>query len=117
MTSDMDDHEITLTLHWRHSWPDKDADYVAEAAGHDGTVGRIYESIVPGGTGTHWFWAMNAHGAFVSRAGKTSGSEATPRRAAREVEKAWAEAIRGTALEAAAAKPARNAYAAAKGRD
>lgn len=111
----MDDHEIELKLHWRHTWEEKDHDYVAEAPGHPDTVGRIYESIVPGGTGTHWFWAMNAHGAFISRAGKNSGYEATPRQAAQQVEKAWFEAIKGSSLEVSAAVSV-NAYAQAKGR-
>lgn len=112
----MDDHEIELKLRWRHTWEEKDNDFVAEAPGYPDTVGRIYESIVPGGTGTHWFWSMNAHGAFISRAGKNSGYEATPRQAAQQVEKAWFEAIKGSSLERAVAVPAANAYAAAKGR-
>lgn len=110
------DHEIELKLRWRHTWEEKDNDFVAEAPGHPDTVGRIYESIKPGGTGTHWFWAMNAHGPQVSRnIGKLSGYEDTPRKAARQVEKAWFEAIRGSSLEVA--PPTKNAYAAAKGRD
>jgi len=112
----MEDHEIELRLSWRHTWSGKDNDYVAEAPGYDGSVGRIYESSKAGTLETHWFWAMNAHGPFVSRAGRTSGYEETPRRAAREVELAWFEAIKDSSLERAAAVPAANAYAAAKGR-
>lgn len=112
----MQDHEIELRLRWRHTWEDRESDFVAEAPGYDGPVGRIYESIQPGGTGTHWFWAMNAHGDFISRAGKNSGYEATPRQAAQQVEKAWFEAIKDSSLERAVAVPAANAYAAAKGR-
>lgn len=111
----MDDHEIELKLRWRHTWEEKDNDFVAEAPGYPDSVGRIYESIIPGGTDTHWFWSMNAHGAFISRAGKNSGYEATPRQAAQQVEKAWFEAIRGSSLDVA--PPTKNAYAAAKGRE
>lgn len=65
----------------------------------------------------NWFWAMNAHEPFVSPARKTSGYQGTPKRAAREVERAWFEAIKDSPLERAdAAVAAVNAYAAAKGR-
>jgi hypothetical protein len=39
------DHEIKLKLHWRHTWEDRDDDFVAEppaGCSYKGTVGRIY---------------------------------------------------------------------------
>lgn len=111
----MDDHEITFRLKWRPTWPDREQDFVAEAAGYSGPVGRIYESLKPGGLDTYWFWAMNAHGHEISRnAGDTSGYEATPRQAAKRVEDSWFAAIKGSSLDVPA--PSGNAYAAAKGR-
>jgi len=116
MTSGME-HEIELRLKWRHTWPDREQDFVAEAPGYSGSVCRIYESLKAGSTATHWFWAMNAHGYEISRAGRTSGYEATARQAARAAEDGWFAAIRGTSLEHVVpeAAPA-NSYAAAKGR-
>lgn len=111
-----DDHEIELRLRWRHTWADKEQDFVAEADGYDGTVGRIYQEVRPGGLDTWWLWAMNAHGHDISRNFQPlSGHEGTPRQAAQQVEKAWFLAIKGSSLDVPG--PAvRNAYAAAKGR-
>jgi hypothetical protein len=112
------DEDIELRLRWRHTWEDKDKDFVAEAPGYDGTVARIYQHLKPGSLDHDWFWAMNAHGYEISRAGKTSGYEDSPRRAARAAEDAWFEAIKGSSLDVAADPvPTRNAYAAAKGRE
>lgn len=111
----MDDHEIELKLHWRHTWPDKEDDFVAEAPTYDDSVGRIYKSLKAGSLDHHWFWAMNAHGFDISRAGTLSGYEASPRKAAKAVEDAWFQAIRGSSHEVA--PPTKNSYAAAKGRE
>lgn len=110
---------ITLRLRWRPTWPDKESDYAAEALGYDGSVGRIYLHDTGGNMQGHWFWAMNAHGADISRnIGDLSGYEPSPRQAARRVEQAWFAAIRGGKLAdvPAATEPPVNAYAAAKGR-
>lgn len=113
------DHEIVLKLHWRHTWDDKEDDFTAEFDGYgDGPVGRIYKEPRPGSTDVHWFWAMNAFGTEVSRnISPLSGYEPSPRRAAREVETAWFAAIRGSSLDVTGPAPAKNAYAAAKGRE
>jgi hypothetical protein len=37
-----DSDPLPLRLHWRQTWSDKDADYVADADDHTGGVGRIY---------------------------------------------------------------------------
>jgi hypothetical protein len=61
-----DSDPLPLRLHWRQTWPDKEADYVADADGYTGGVGRIYRY----GHGPQqglWFWAMNAHGPEISR--------------------------------------------------
>lgn len=109
--------EIELRLKWRQTWPNKDADYVAEHHGYDGPVGRIYKSVKPGSLESDWFWAMNAFGAEISRNISTlSGHAASPREAARLVEDSWFEAIKGTSLDVLAPAVTANAYAAAKHR-
>lgn len=110
--------EIELRLKWRHTWPEKEADFVAEVEGY-GTVGRIYESLKPGSLEKDWFWCMNAHGPEISRnVGKLSGHTTTPREAAKLAEDAWFAAIEGSSLDVpvVSAKSA-NAYAAEKGRE
>jgi len=112
------DHEIALKLRWRHTWDDKDNDYVAETDAYQGSVGRIYLHDSGGHLNGNWFWAMNAHGPEVSRnIEPLSGYEPSPRRAAREVEKAWFAAIRGSSLDTQSPVPSKNAYAAAKARE
>ncbi|WP_311029372.1 hypothetical protein [Mesorhizobium koreense] len=56
-----DGEALPLRLHWRQTWPDKDADYVADADGYTGGVGRIYRHDTGPQQGI-WFWAINAHG-------------------------------------------------------
>lgn len=110
---------ITLRLRWKPTWPDKEADYAAEAPGYDGSVGRIYLHTTGGYQSGSWFWAMNAHGHDISRnVGELSGYEPSPRQAARRVEEAWFAAIRGSRLDVALPpeEPTVNRYAAAKGR-
>lgn len=96
---------------------DRENDFMAEAPTYNGGVGRIYESLKPGGTEMHWFWAMNAFGDDISNVGDLSGHA---RAAAARVEAAWFAAIKGSRHEQPnAAEPARppvNRYAAAKGR-
>ena len=113
-----DDQEIPLCLRWRATWPDREADYSAEAPTYSDTVGRIYKETKPGSLDAHWFWAMNAFGPDISRnIGALSGHEDSPRAAARRVEEAWFLAIKGSRHESAMPPPPpRNAYAEAKGR-
>lgn len=113
--------EIPLRLKWRATWPDRDADFVAEASTYKGHVGRIY--YVPenhGPKGDSWFWAFQAFGDEVSRnVGNLSSHEPSARAAARAVESAWFLAIKGThhdEPESGALVTPVNAYAAAKGR-
>jgi hypothetical protein len=112
------DHEIALKLHWRHTWDDKDNDFTAEADGYQGSVGRIYLHDSGGHLNGSWFWAMNAFGPEISRnIEPLSGYEPSPRKAAREVERAWFAAISGSILEVTGPVVAKNAYAAAKARE
>jgi hypothetical protein len=117
-----DQESIPLRLRWAATWPDKDADFSAEAPGYNGPVGRIYLHSTGGFQNGRWFWAFQAAGGEISRnIGDTSGYEDSARAAARRVESAWFLAIRGTRhdLPEEAAPPARppvNAYAAAKAR-
>jgi hypothetical protein len=103
------DHEIKLKLRWRHTWSDKDDDFVAElpaGCAYSGTVGRIYKHFKPGGEGYYWLWAMNAWGHGILRvAGKLDGYEDTPRMAAKQVEDSWFDAVRGTSLDVSVPVP------------
>lgn len=115
MTSGME-HEIELRLKWRHTWPDREDDFCAEAPTFDGSVGRIYRHD-SGPSKGQWFWAFQAHGYDISRTGDLSGYEPSARQAAKRVEDAWFFAIRGSSHDVAVPAPApRNAYAEAKGR-
>ena len=108
-----DGEALTLRLRWRETWPDRSADYVAEAAGYTGTIGRIsvYDAGPQQGM---WFWAMNAHAPEISRnVGELHGVEKSPRAAARMVEDAWFAAALGSSLDHPA--PTLNAHARAKG--
>lgn len=111
---------IALRLKWRATWPDKEADFVAEASTYDGPVGRIYLHDTGGYQNGNWFWAFQAAGDEVSRnVGDTSGYEPSARAAARRVESAWFLAIAGTrheTPETVPPVPTVNSYAAAKGR-
>lgn len=114
-----DPESITLRLRWRATWPDREADFVAEAPTYNGNVGRIY--YVPENHGmqsNRWFWAFQAFGDDVNRGGiNLSGHEDTPRQAARRVEDAWFSAIRDGRHDVPVPDDApKNAYAAAKGR-
>lgn len=108
-----------LRLKWRQTWEDREADYVAEAPGYNGSVGRIY--FVPehhGPQAQKWFWAFQAFGDDISRnVGDTSGYEPSARAAAGRVEQCWFLAIKGTRHDTPEpVRPKVNAYAAAKGR-
>lgn len=101
---------LPLRLNWRQA--DREADYVADANGYDGSVGRIYLRSDGPQQGL-WFWAMNAHGSEISRnIGSLNGVEKSARAAARRVEGAWFAAIAGSSLDQSA--PKRNAYATAR---
>ena len=103
-----------LRLNWRQTWPEKNADYCAEAVGYSELVGRIFMDR-NGPLNGIWFWSMTASGPEVSRnIGELNGTAMSPREAARLVEDAWFAAIRGTSLDRPAPRP--NAYAAAKAR-
>lgn len=103
-----------LRLLWRQTWPEKDADYCAQAEGHSEPVGRIYTDR-NGPLQGIWFWSMTASGAEISRnVGELTGTATSPREAARLVEDAWFAAIKGSSLERLAPKV--NTYAAAKAR-
>lgn len=107
-----DGEALPLRLRWRQTWSDHDADYVANADGYNGGVGRIY-LYDSGPQKGMWFWSMTAHGFEISRnIGNLSGAERSARAAARMVEDAWFVAIKGSSLDRP--PPARNAYAAAK---
>lgn len=99
-----------LRLNWRQA--DRDADYVADADGYDGNVGRITLRDDGPQQGL-WFWVMNAHGTEISRnIGSLDGVEKSARAAARMVEGAWFAAIAGSSLDRPL--PKRNAYAMAR---
>ncbi|MCG6114220.1 MAG: hypothetical protein MEQ84_03385 [Mesorhizobium sp.] len=90
--------EIRLRLSWRATWADRDSDFVANAPGYEGTVGRICQKA--GGTGIDWEWSFHAQGAEITNpGGMTRGSEPTPRLAAKRVEDAWHAAIKGTSRD------------------
>lgn len=114
------EQEIQLRLRWRHTWPDRPNDFVAEAPGYSGSVGRIY--LIEENHGPHggkWFWAFQALGPEISRnIGNVKGYEPSPRQAAKCVEDAWFAAIKGSSLENLQTPSApKSAYAAAKGRE
>lgn len=103
-----DGEALPLLLKWRQTWPDKEADYVADASNYNGSVGRIY-LYEHGPQKGMWFWAMNAFGPEISRnVGKLSGVEPSARAAAHMVEEAWFAAIKGSTLDRPI--PKRNAY-------
>lgn len=107
-----DGEALPLRLRWRQTWPDREADFVAEADGYNGSVGRIYRYDSHPLEGS-WFWAMNAHGPEISRNfDKLHGIEPSARAAAHMVENAWFAAIAGTSLDQPA--PKRNTYAMVK---
>ncbi len=85
---------MPLRLDWR-ALNHASTDFEAHAGGFDGPVGRVYRRD----DGT-WFWSLVAGGSEVSRnIGRTSGSEATSLRAARQFELAWSAAIKGSSLD------------------
>lgn len=115
-----DPDRIVLRLKWRPTWPDKEADFAAEAPSYNGPVGRIYRHD----TGLHagnWLWAFQAFGDDIGHnVGNTSGFEPSAGAAARCVESAWLLAVKGTCHDVPEeadppARPPVNAYAAAKG--
>jgi hypothetical protein len=107
-----DGDPLPLRLRWRQTWPDRDADYVADADGYTGGVGRIYRHQHGPQQGM-WFWSLTAHGPEISRAAdKLHGVERSPRAAAHMVEDAWFAAIEGSSFDRS--PPKRNAYAMAK---
>lgn len=103
-----DGEALPLRLHWRLTWPDREADYMALADGYKGSVGRIYlHQHCP--QEERWFWAMNAHGSEISRnIDRLSRTEESARAAAHMVKDAWFAAARGSSLDRP--EPARNAY-------
>lgn len=104
------DASIRLALKWQQTWEENEADYSAFSPVYKGAVGRIYR-FDAGPSQGQWFWSMTADGYDISRAGACSGYEPSPRRAAKCVEDAWFEAIRGSSLARA---EMRNSYAMAK---
>jgi len=105
-----DGEALPLRLHWRQTWPDREADYVAEAPGQSKSVGRIM--LIDGGPQQGmWEWAMHGFGPN-NRIGTSHGVERSARAAAYMVEDAWFDLIRGSALHVPA--PKRNAYEMAK---
>lgn len=91
------EHEIELRLKWRHTWPDREADFVAEAPTYSGNVGQIY--YVPehhGPKAGSWYWAFQAFADDISRnIGHPFGHEPSARETAARVEAAWFAASRG----------------------
>lgn len=105
-----DSEALPLRLHWRLTWLDREADYVAEAPGSSKTVGRIM--LIDGGPQKGlWEWAMNGFGPN-NRIGTSHGVERSARAAAHMVEDDWFAMIRDSSLDVPA--PKRNAYAMAK---
>lgn len=106
---------IALSLKWRKTWDDKENDFVAEAPGLSGSVGRIF--MMDGGSSDlrgQWYWTMNA---MLDRVVfSDSGHEPTAREAAREVEAVWFERGEPALMKQTGQKPSANAYALAKGR-
>jgi hypothetical protein len=113
----MDDHAIHLTLRWRHTWPDQEDDFAAEAPGYDGSVGRIYLQEA-GPLQGQWEWSMTAHAYDILRDASMHGVARSARTAAKEVEDCWFRAIKGSRCEGVAATSTEtkiNAYARASG--
>lgn len=107
-----DGEALALRLKWRQTWPDREADFVAEGNDYTGSIGRIYV-YDSGPQEGNWFWAMNAHGPEISRNfDKLHGIEPSARAAAHMVEDTWFAAIKGSSLDRPL--PARNAYEMAK---
>lgn len=107
---------IPLRLRWRQTWPERENDFVAETGDYQASIGRIY-LYDSGPQQGLWFWAFQAFGDDVSRnIGKLTGVEPSAREAAREVERAWFAAIKGSRYEMPVEASPVNAYAAAKGR-
>lgn len=102
--------EIELRLRWHQTRQDREAHFTATAPTLAEPVGYIC-MVEPG----EWSWAMTGDDYEISRnCGPTFGAERSARHAAKRVEDAWFDAIRGTRHDQ---PPARvNAYAAARHR-
>lgn len=74
--------EITLKYRWRHTWPDRENDFV----GYDGEalIGRFYIFQMPGNE-TAWRWFLQAE---IARGGQTGHAD-TARAAAKALEDAY----------------------------
>lgn len=109
--------KIELKLKWKKTWPDRENDFVGHTPNFDHPVGRI-QLIEHGPQQNSWSWSLTAPGEYVRREGigALTGVEPSPREAAKAVETAWFEAIKGSPLDIIEPqKPSKNSYAAAKG--
>lgn len=111
--------KIELKLLWKKTWPDRENDFVGHAPHFEGSVGRI-QLVEHGPQQNSWSWSFTAVGEHILRGGigALTGTEPSPREAARAVENAWFAAIKGSSLDNTERQMAgKNAYAAAKGGD
>lgn len=109
--------KIELKLRWRKTWPHRENDFNGFASNFEASVGRI-QLVEHGPQQNSWSWSLTAAGEHIRREGigALTGSEPSPREAARAVENAWFAAVKGSPLdEAEPQKPSKNSYAAAKG--
>lgn len=109
--------KIALVLKWTKTWEERENDFVARSPVYEDSVGRIYLHE-QGAQHGWWSWSLTAAGEHIRREGigALTGFEPSPREAARAVENAWFEAIKGSPLDVAEPqKPSKNSYAAAKG--
>jgi len=112
--------KIELRLRWKKTWPDRENDFVGHAPNFEASVGRI-QLVEHGPQQNSWSWSLTAAGEHVRREdiGALTGSEPSPREAARAVENSWFAAIKGSPLDDASEQQtsSKNAYAAAKGKE
>lgn len=116
---EVEPEKIELRLKWRQTWPDRENDFVAGTEAYQGPIGRIALEDGGGDKRGWWSWAFQARGPEIRlSSGTRSGYQPTAREAAREVERTWFEAIKGSRFDVKEAVPAtpKNSYAAAKGR-
>jgi len=95
---------IDLRLKWRQTWAEKEEDFVAQADGYRGNIGRIYRGNYHI---ERWHWSFQASGDGIDREAQHNGGvTATARQAAMCVEEIWFRFFPDRP-----SAPSRNAYA------
>ena len=117
MTQESDN--IQLKLKWTQTSHDIANDFVARSPVFQGVVGRFYLEAGSAENGV-WNWSFMAAGQGIKREGMglLSGSEPSPRQAAKAIEDCWFKAVKGGIYDIPDEKSVvKNSYAAAKGRE